>query len=460
MRQVYRKKTEAQPPPEAVEIREKTMNAKMLCSILGAASFGLAASAQAETTLTIATVNNPDMIVMQKYSTKFEAQTGIKLKWLVLEENVLRQRVTTDISTNGGQFDIITIGLFETPLWGKAGWLAPFDDLSASYDLPDVLQTVRNSLSYEGKLYSLPFYAESAMTYYRTDVFKKAGLTMPEKPTWDQIAEFADKVNDPAHGVYGVCLRGQPGWGENMGLLGVVANAFGGQLFDVNWKSGYTDEGWKKAINFYVKLMQKDGPPGAVGNGFNENLALFASGHCAQWVDATVAAGILYDPKRSQVADKVSFAEVPTEVPGRVNGWLWSWALGIPKSSKQVDAATKFIEWATSKDYIKMIGESDGWVTVPPGTRKSTYANPEYQKAAPFAKVTLDAINTADLSPTKDKPYAGIGAAVIPEMQAIGTFAGQQVAAALTGKTTVDAALDAAAANADRTLQQAGGYQK
>ena len=107
-----------------------------------------------------------------------------------------------------------------------------------------------------------------------------------------------------------------------------------------------------------------------------------------------------------------------------------------------------------------MIGESDGWVTVPPGTRKSTYANPEYQKAAPFAKVTLDAINTADLSPTKDKPYAGIGAAVIPEMQAIGTFAGQQVAAALTGKVTVDAALDAAAANADRTLQQAGGYQK
>ena len=325
---------------------------------------------------------------------------------------------------------------------------------------PDVLQTVRNSLSYEGKLYSLPFYAESAMTYYRTDVFKKAGLTMPERPTWDQIAEFADKVNDPAHGVYGVCLRGQPGWGENMGLLGVVANAFGGQLFDVNWKSGYTDDGWKKAINFYVKLMQKDGPPGAVGNGFNENLALFASGHCAQWVDATVAAGILYDPKRSQVADKVSFAEVPTEAAGRVNGWLWSWALGIPKSSKQVDAATKFIEWATSKDYIKMIGESDGWVTVPPGTRKSTYANPEYQKAAPFATVTLDAINTADLSPTKDKPYAGIGAAVIPEMQAIGTFAGQQVAAALTGKVTVDAALDAAAANADRTLQQAGGYQK
>jgi len=419
-----------------------------------------AATAQAETTLTIATVNNPDMIVMQRYSSEFEAQTGIKLKWLVLEENVLRQRVTTDISTNGGQFDIITIGLFETPLWAKAGWLVPFDNLPASYDVQDVLPTVRNSLSYDGKLYSLPFYAESAMTFYRSDVFKKAGLTMPEKPTWDQIAEFADKVNDPAHGVYGVCLRGQPGWGENMGLLGVMANAFGGQLFDVNWKSQYNGPGWKKAVDFYVKLMRKDGPPGAVSNGFNENLALFASGHCAQWVDATVAAGLLFDPKRSQVADKVAFAEVPTEVQGRVNGWLWSWALGIPKSSKQVDAAKKFIEWATSKDYIKMIGEKEGWVTAPPGTRKSTYANPDYLKAAPFAKITLEAIETADLSPTKEKPYAGIGAAVIPEMQAIGTFAGQQVAAALTGKVSVDAALDAAANNANRVLQQAGGYQK
>src|ERR1700677_1096673 len=134
-----------------------------------------AAAAQAETTLTIATVNNPDMIVMQKYSKKFEDQTGIKLKWLVLEENVLRQRVTTDISTKGGQFDIITIGMYETPIWGKNGWLVPFNDTPASYDLDDVLASVRNGLSYDGKLYSLPFYAESTMMFYRTDLFKAAG---------------------------------------------------------------------------------------------------------------------------------------------------------------------------------------------------------------------------------------------------------------------------------------------
>ena len=420
-----------------------------------------ASVANGETTLTIATVNNPDMVVMQKYASKFEEATGIKLKWLVLEENVLRQRVTTDISMKGGQFDIITVGMYETPIWGKAKWLVPFDDLAADYDVKDVLPSVRAGLSYDGKLYSLPFYAESTMTFYRTDLFEKAGLKMPDKPTWSQIAEFAAKLDDKAHEVYGICIRGQPGWGENMAIVGLMGNVWGGQLFDMNWKSGYNSDAYKEAVKFYVDLASKYGPPGVVGNGFNENLALFASGHCAMWQDATVAAGFLFDPKRSQVADKVGFAQAPIEKWNKGNGWLWAWALGIPSSSTHAAEAKKFIEWATSKDYIAMVGKNEGWVTAPPGTRQSTYDNPEYQKAAPFAKPVLEAIQTADpVQTTKDpKPYVGITFATIPEMQAIGNFMGQQVAAALTGKATVDDALNAAAANADRTLKQAGYFK-
>jgi ABC-type glycerol-3-phosphate transport system substrate-binding protein len=433
-----------------------------LKTLLSAAAFlAVAGSASAQTTLTVATVNNPDMVVMQKYSSKFEEKTGIKLKWLVLEENVLRQRVTTDISTKGGQFDVVTIGMYETPIWGKAGWLVPFDDTPDAYNIKDVLPSVRDGLSYEGKLYSLPFYAESTMTFYRTDLFKKAGLTMPDKPSWDQIAEFAAKLDDKANGTYGLCIRGQPGWGENMAIVGLMGNVWGGQLFDMKWKPGYNSDAWKQAVKFYVDVGNKYGPPGMVGNGFNENLALFSSGHCGMWIDATVAAGFLYDPKRSQVSDKVGFAQAPVEKWNKGNGWLWAWALGIPTSSQKSKEAKEFIEWATSPDYIKMIGESEGWVTAPPGTRQSTYDNPAYQKAAPFAKPTLDAITAADpINSTKDpKPYAGITFATIPEMQAIGNFTGQQVAAALTGKATVEQALDQAAANAERTLKQAGYYK-
>jgi sorbitol/mannitol transport system substrate-binding protein len=433
----------------------------LLKKLLGTTSVALLAMigiAHAETTLTIATVNNPDMVVMQKYAPEYEKEAGIKLNWLVLDENTLRQRVTTDIATKGGQFDIVTIGLYETPIWGKQGWLVPFDDLPASYDANDILPTVKDALSYQGHLYSVPFYAESAMTFYRKDLFQEAGLTMPEHPTWSQIAQFASKLDDKAKGVSGICIRGLPGWGENMALLGLIGNVYGGVQFDMNWKSAVNSEAWNKAVNAYVNLATKDGPPGVVGNGFNENLNLMSEGKCAIWNDATVAAGLLFDPKRSKVADKLGFAQNPVETWDKGGAWLWAWALGVPSSSKHADEAKKFIEWATSKEYINMIGDKEGWVTIPPGTRKSTYENPKYLEAAPFAKPTLEAIESASLTDNTavPKPYVGINFPIIPEMQAINNFLGQQIAAALTGKMSVKDALDSAAANADRIMKKSG----
>ncbi len=429
---------------------------KTLLTTTSIALLSIAGIAQAETTLTIATVNNPDMVVMQKYSAEYEAETGVKLNWLVLDENTLRQRVTTDIATGGGQFDIITIGLYETPIWGKQGWLQPFENLSADYDVEDILPTVRDALSHEGKLYSVPFYAESAMTFYRKDLFEAAGLTMPEQPTWTQIAEFAAKLD--SDDVHGICIRGLPGWGENMALLGLVGNVYGGVQFNMDWTSAVNSEAWNNAIGAYVDLANTYGPPGIVGNGFNENLNLMAEGKCAMWNDATVAAGLLFDPNRSKVADKLAFAPMPVETWDKGGAWLWAWSLGIPSSSKNGDEARKFIEWATSKDYINMIGEKEGWVTIPPGTRKSTYENQAYLDVAPFAMPTLKGIEGASLvdNTAVEKPYVGINFPIIPEMQAINNFLGQQIAAALTGKMTVAEALDSAAANSDKIMKKAG----
>ena len=319
-----------------------------LATLFGAAM--LPALARADATITIATVNNVQMIEMQKLSSVFEQQhPDIHLRWVVLEENVLRQRVTTDIATKGGQFDILTIGNYEVPIWAKQGWLLPFDNLPAAYDANDILKPVRDGISYQGKLYGLPFYAESAMTLYRTDLFKKAGITMPAQPTYEQIRQFADKITDKANQVYGICLRGKPGWGENMAYFSTLVTANGGQWFDTKWDATLNTPAWKSALSYYDGIMKADGPPGASSNGFNENLALFSTGHCGIWIDATSAAGTVYDKKQSQVADKVGFAALPT---GSFKGgptWLWSWNLAIPASSKQADAARTFITWATSK---------------------------------------------------------------------------------------------------------------
>ncbi|TBV03292.1 ABC transporter substrate-binding protein [Phytopseudomonas dryadis] len=427
-------------------------------ALVAASCLSLTVFAQAAETLTIATVNNSDMIRMQRLAKTFEEQNPeIKLKWVVLEENVLRQRLTTDIATQGGQFDVLTIGMYEAALWGEKGWLEPMTDLPADYDLDDVFPSVREGLSAKGQLYALPFYAEASITYYRTDLFEQAGLTMPEQPTWEQVAEFAGKLHQPDKGQYGICLRGKAGWGENMALISTVANAFGARWFDEQWQPEFTGSEWKNALNFYVDTMKKYGPPGASSNGFNENLALFNSGKCAMWVDASVAGSFVTDKSQSKVADSVGFTFAPTQVTDKGASWLYSWALAIPTSSKSKDAAKTFSAWATSKAYGALVAEKDGVANVPPGTRASTYSD-AYMQAAPFAKVTLDSLKKADPADPSAKPvpYVGIQLVTIPEFQAIGTQVGKLFAAALTGQMQPDQALQAAQQSTEREMKRAG----
>jgi len=427
-----------------------------------ALAFGLAAAgANAATELVVATVNNGHMIEMQKLTKHFEhANPDIKVKWVTLEEGVLRQRVTTDIATKGGQFDVMTIGMYETPIWGKKGWLQELKT-DAAYDVDDLLPAMRNGLSVDGKLFAAPFYGESSMLMYRKDLADKVGVTVPERPTWTQIADLAKKIHDPKAGVYGICLRGKPGWGDNMAFLSTLVNTFGGQWFDMSWKPQLESKPWKDAITFYVDLLKNYGPPGSSANSFNEILALTNSGKCGMWIDATIAASFVSDPKQSKVADKMAFAQAPTQATPKGANWLWAWSLAIPAGSKKVDAAQKFISWATSKDYITLVGKTNGWGTVPTGTRKSTYANADFQKAARFAaaeKLAIDTANPNDSTLPKS-PYVGVQFAAIPEFQAIGIAVGQQMSAALAGKTSVDAALKAGQVAADREMKKAGYYK-
>jgi sorbitol/mannitol transport system substrate-binding protein len=287
-------------------------------------------------------------------------------------------------------------------------------------------------------------------------LFQRAGLTMPDAPTWDFIADAARKIT--GDGVYGICLRGKAGWGENMAFLTATANSFGARWFDEEWKPQFDQPEWKNTLDFYTKLMKDAGPPGASSNGFNENLALFNSGKCGMWIDATVAASFVTNPKESKVADKVGFALAPDNGLGKRGNWLWAWSLAVPAGSQKTDAAQKFIAWATSKDYLKLVAEKEGWANVPPGTRTSLYENADYQKAAPFAKMTLDSINSADpTKPTvKPVPYVGVQFVAIPEFQGLGTQVGQLFSAALSGDTTVDQALQSAQAIATREMTKAG----
>ena len=423
---------------------------------------GLPVTATAQTKITIGTVNNADMIRMQELSSEFERQhPDIKLDWVILEENTLRQRLTTDIATQGGQFDVITIGMYETPIWGEKGWLQALDKLPESYDTDDILPAVREGLSVDGTLYALPFYGEGSMTYYRTDLFSEHNISMPEQPTWEQIKQYASTLHDPENEVYGICLRGKAGWGENMALMTTMANTFGARWFDEQWKPEFTGEAWQTAVSFYVDLLDSYGPPGASSNGFNENLALFNSGKCAMWMDATVAGSFLTDASQSIVSQHVGYALAPTQVTSKGAGWLWAWGLAIPQTSDAKAAARTFTLWATSKEYAELVAKNNGIAAMPPGTRQSTYANAAYLEQAPFARLTLQSMQNANpTSPTLNPvPYTGVQFAAIPEFQSVATQVGKFVSGALAGSMTVEEAMQRSQQVTERVMKRARYYQ-
>ena len=428
----------------------------------------MVAGAQSPVTLTVAVVNNPDQRRLLELSDKFQAEhPNIKLSFVMLPENELRDRVTTDITTKAGSFDIVQIGIYETPIFAKNGWLASVDDLMAqypnnaqpNYNVGDLIKGIRVGLSYNGKLYAAPFYGESSMLFYNKKMFAAAGLKMPAEPTWDQIREFARKLHNPAKKQYGIALRGLPGWGEVMAPLDTVINTWGGKWFDGNWQPQLTSPEFEDAVSFYVKLIQDYGVPGAANNGFSESLTMLAQGQAAMWVDATVAAGFLEDPKQSKEVGNIGFAMAPYEKVKKGYHWLWIWAYAIPTTSQHQAEALQFLTWCTSKDYIDLVGKTYGWATIPPGTRYSTYKNPNYIKAAKdFAEITLKSIESADpTDSTQDKvPYTGVQYVGIPEFQGFGTDVSKQISAAIAGTRTVQQALAASQDIVTKAMTDAG----
>ena len=403
--------------------------------------------------LTIAIVNNGHMINMQTVAEAYTAETGVELNWVALEEGVLREQVTSDTATGGGQYDVINIGMQEAPIWGAAGWIEPLN-FSAEYDVDDILPAMRAGLSANGQLYAAPFYGESSMVMYRGDLADAAGVTIADNDSWENVKAAAAAMHDPDNGVYGACLRGKPGWGDNAAFITTVANSFGARWFDENMMPQLDSPEWNAAVSFYVDMLQSYGPPGSEGNSFNEILALYNEDKCGLWIDATIAASFLEN-------ENVRYAQSPNAGNPVGANWLWAWAFAIPAGSPNAEEAQKFIEWATSKEYVQAVGNHPdfGWGSVPTGQRASTYMIPEFQAVAKFADAEMAAIDSAAPEATDLKPYVGVQFVAIPEFPEIGSAFGQEMAAALSGAKSVEDALAAAQSAADAIMREAGYYE-
>ncbi|GAA1424201.1 sugar ABC transporter substrate-binding protein [Streptomyces thermospinosisporus] len=392
-------------------------------------------------------VNNPQMVDLQKLTAaSFTKETGIKVNFTVLPENDVRDKISQDFANQAGQYDVATLSNYEIPIYAKNGWLHSLDEYvekDTAFDQDDILPPMTKALTAEdGKLYGEPFYGESSFLMYRKDVLEKEGLKMPARPTWKQVAELAAKVDGAEPGMKGICLRGLPGWGEVMAPLTTVVNTFGGTWFDKDWKARLDSKEFKEATQFYVDLVREHGEAGAAQSGYAECLNNMTQGKTAMWYDATAGAGSL-EAKGSPVKGKIGYVPAPVEKTDS-SGWLYTWAWGIQKASKNPENAWKFISWASGKEYEKLVGEKAGWSNVPAGKRTSTYDIPEYRKeAAAFADVTRDAIAAAKPEDpgVQPRPAPGIQFVGIPEFTDLGTKVSQEISSAIAGRQSVDSAL-------------------
>jgi ABC-type glycerol-3-phosphate transport system substrate-binding protein len=427
--------------------RTVPMGAMVLCGALLAACAGAGGAGGSKAhSINVLMVNNPQMVDLQKLTAaNFTKSTGIKVNFTVLPENDVRDKISQDFSSQAGQYDVATISNYETPTYAKNGWLTSLSSLAkadTAFDQSDILPTIQQSLTYSGKVYAEPFYGESSFLMYRKDVFAAKHLTMPAHPTWTQVADLAAKLDGAKPGMKGICLRGQPGWGEVIAPLTTVVNTMGGTWFDKNWTAQVNSPAFTKATNFYVNLVRAHGEAGAPQAGFTECLNDMEQSKTAMWYDATSAAGSL-DATGSPVAGKIGYVPAPVEQT-KNSGWLFTWAWGLQKASKNQSDAWKFISWASSKQYENLVGSKLGWSRVPAGKRSSTYANPKYLSgASAFASATKTALTNADpLNPgVQPRPAPGIQFVGIPEFTDLGTQVSQQISSAIAGQTSVATAL-------------------
>ncbi|KUM76457.1 ABC transporter substrate-binding protein [Streptomyces griseorubiginosus] len=418
----------------------------LLAPLLSGCWVGAGGTGSGGTSVNVLMVNNSQMTELQKLAPRFTEETGIKVNFTVLPENDVRDKISQDFANQAGQYDVATLSNYEIPIYARNGWLHEMNSYVAkdpSYDEQDVLKPMRQSLTGDdGKLYGQPFYGESSFLMYRKDVFAKKGLTMPARPTWTQVADLAAKADGAESGMKGICLRGLPGWGEVMAPLTTVVNTFGGTWFDKDWKARLDSPAFEKATRFYVDLVRAHGESGAAQSGFAECLNNMTQGKVAMWYDATSAAGLL-EAADSPVRGKLGYAPAPVERT-ESSGWLYTWAWGIQKASRNPDNAWKFVSWASGKRYEQLVGDKIGWSNVPAGKRASTYTNPEYIKsAASFQEMTKQAIERARPNDpgVQPRPAPGIQFVGIPEFTDLGTRVSQEISAAIAGRQSVESAL-------------------
>jgi multiple sugar transport system substrate-binding protein len=320
----------------------------------------------AGTTLEANLIKGPRGELLQKYASEFTDLTGIKVESELIPEQQQRQKAVIELTSGKPSFDVIHVSYHvQKRQFEKAGWLADLTGFMKDPNLtaPDLrvddfsaggLQFAQND---KGEMHSLPWSVDYFILYYNKELFAKKGVAVPK--TFDEMATAAEKLNDPANGIYGFTGRGLRN--ANMTLWTNFFLNYGGEFLDA--KGNILTDGPEaiEATKMYQRLLTKTAPPGVAGFNWMESMASLTQGRAAMWIDGVGWAPPIEDPNASRVVGKIGYTLVPAGPKGQYSA-AYGDGIGIPVASTKKEAAYLYCQWAVSKTMGARLLQSGGGV--------------------------------------------------------------------------------------------------
>jgi len=318
-----------------------------------------AAKPYAGTTINVLTEYHPAIETTEPFIKDFEKETGIKVVYDKYRWQDMVTKQNMELSSRSSHYDLMFNGPYTTVKYHKAGWAEPLEKYinntkltSPDFDLDDFLKAFLDlHRAPDGSLIGMPYSAETAVFYYRTDLFEKAGIKEPPK-TWAELDRIAPKLHDPPNS-YAFCTRGRAGAGMNMSIWAAFLWSWGGRWFDENMHPQLDTPEARAGTDMYINLLSTWAPPGIASYGVEEAYTDFAQGKVAMYYESSVWLGMFNDPKRSKIVDKFRVVPIPMGPYGDISnpypschGWM------IPTASKQKEAAWLFLQWFVCKDTV------------------------------------------------------------------------------------------------------------
>lgn len=375
------------------------------------------------TTIRFLASNHPWTDTIKKEIPAFEEKTGIKVNMESIAENLLTQKLTTELTAGAGTIDVfMQRPLQEAKLFVKNGWYADLNTFvkdakktPADWEVADFFKSAMEVEVVKGALAGIPLITEQEILYYRKDLFAAKGIKVPT--TMAELEDAAKKLHNPPDMV-GIVMRGQgnPATTQFSSFL----YSMGGE-FIKDGKFVLDAPEAIKAFDLYGRLLRNYGPQGVLNMSWPQAASLLAQGKAAMWVDANSLYLNVTDPTKSTVGDKIGFALLPAGDKGSLPYSVTSWGISIAKSSKNQDAAWEFVKWAASKEMVLKTQAAGN-----PSARASAWNNPEGTKGWPADWVEV-AKKSGAVGSASDRPL------VINVGQAR-DIVGEVITAAINGK--------------------------